>query len=69
MRYWHTPLLPDADFVAAAYRDHAFAPHWHDAYAAPVIEASAERYLIARSRRARPSRGTGPASSSRAHRR
>ncbi|AOK29180.1 hypothetical protein AQ611_06815 [Burkholderia singularis] len=69
MRYWHTPLLPDADFVAAAYRDHAFAPHWHDAYTAPVIEAGAERHLNVRLRRARPSRETWPASSSRAQRR
>ncbi|AJY42517.1 AraC family transcriptional regulator [Burkholderia humptydooensis] len=44
VRYWRTPLLPDADFVTATYRDHAFAPHWHDAYTIPVIEAGAERY-------------------------
>ncbi|KGR99062.1 AraC family transcriptional regulator [Burkholderia sp. ABCPW 111] len=44
VRYWRTPLLPDADFVTATYRDHAFAPHWHDAYTIPVIVAGAERY-------------------------
>ncbi|KWN80223.1 AraC family transcriptional regulator [Burkholderia ubonensis] len=44
-RYWRTPLLPDADLVTATYRDHAFAPHWHDAYTIPVIEAGAERYV------------------------
>jgi len=49
-RYWRTPLLPGADLVTATYRDHAFAPHWHDAYTIPVIEAGAERYTC---------RGTG----------
>ncbi|AVR11379.1 AraC family transcriptional regulator [Burkholderia thailandensis] len=44
VRYWRTPLLPEADFVTATYRDHVFAPHWHDAYTIPVIEAGAERY-------------------------
>ncbi|MBN3791019.1 AraC family transcriptional regulator [Burkholderia sp. Ac-20353] len=44
VRYWRTVLLPDADLVTATYRDHTFAPHWHDAYTIPVIEAGAERY-------------------------
>jgi AraC-like DNA-binding protein len=43
-RYWRTPLLPGADMVTAEYHDHAFAPHWHDAYTIPVIEAGAECY-------------------------
>ncbi|KWF29669.1 AraC family transcriptional regulator [Burkholderia pseudomultivorans] len=43
-RYWRTPLLPDADLLTATYRDHAFAPHWHDAYTIPVILEGAERY-------------------------
>lgn len=43
-RYWRTPLLPDADLVTATYRDHAFAPHWHDAYTIPVILEGAERF-------------------------
>lgn len=43
-RYWRTPLLPGADLVTAEYRDHAFAPHWHDAYTIPVIEDGAERF-------------------------
>ncbi|WP_179402562.1 AraC family transcriptional regulator [Burkholderia guangdongensis] len=43
-RYWRTPLLPDAELVTAEYREHAFAPHWHDAYTIPLIEAGAQRY-------------------------
>ncbi|MET3620867.1 AraC family transcriptional regulator [Burkholderia ambifaria] len=43
-RYWRTPLLPDADLLTATYRNHAFAPHWHDAYTIPVILEGAERY-------------------------
>ncbi|MBJ9965561.1 AraC family transcriptional regulator [Burkholderia seminalis] len=42
--YWRTPLLPDADLLTATYRDHAFAPHWHDAYTIPVILEGAERF-------------------------
>ncbi|KND55873.1 L-rhamnose operon transcriptional activator RhaR [Candidatus Paraburkholderia kirkii] len=41
-RYWRSPLVPDADMVTAEYHDHAFTPHWHDAYTVPVIEAGAE---------------------------
>lgn len=44
VRYWRTPLLPGADLVTAEYRDHAFTPHWHDAYTIPVIVAGAEGY-------------------------
>ncbi|TKC83907.1 AraC family transcriptional regulator [Trinickia terrae] len=44
VRYWRTPLLPGADMVTAEYLDHEFAPHWHDAYTIPVIEAGAEMY-------------------------
>ncbi|PXW26574.1 AraC family transcriptional regulator [Paraburkholderia caballeronis] len=46
-RYWRTPLLPGADLLTAEYHDHAFTPHWHDAYTIPVIEDGAEsfRYL------------------------
>jgi AraC-like DNA-binding protein len=43
-RYWRSPLVPGADMVTAEYYDHAFAPHWHDAYTVPVIEGGAERY-------------------------
>ncbi|MBN3805777.1 AraC family transcriptional regulator [Paraburkholderia sp. Ac-20336] len=43
-RYWRTPLLPGADLLTAEYRDHEFAPHWHDAYTIPVIVAGAECY-------------------------
>ncbi|WP_175871297.1 AraC family transcriptional regulator [Burkholderia sp. BCC0397] len=49
-RYWRTPLVPDADLLTATYRDHAFAPHWHDAYTIPVILEGAERFTY---------RGTG----------
>ncbi|AOJ12940.1 AraC family transcriptional regulator [Burkholderia vietnamiensis] len=44
-RYWRTPLLPDADLLTATYRNHTFAPHWHDAYTIPVILEGAERYM------------------------
>ena len=30
--------------VTAEYREHEFSPHWHEAYAVPVIEAGAEPY-------------------------
>lgn len=43
-RYWRTPLLPGADMLTAEYREHAFAPHWHEAYTVPMIEAGAEAY-------------------------
>ncbi len=43
-RYWRSPLLPGADMVTAEYREHEFAPHWHEAYTVPVIEAGAEAY-------------------------
>ncbi|WP_186265605.1 AraC family transcriptional regulator [Burkholderia gladioli] len=50
-RYWRTPLLPDADLVTASYREHRFAPHWHEAYTVPVIESGAERYAYRGGRR------------------
>ncbi len=43
-RYWRSPLVPGADMLTAEYYDHAFTPHWHDAYTVPVIEAGAEQY-------------------------
>jgi AraC-like DNA-binding protein len=43
-RYWRTPLIPGAEMLTAEYYDHEFTPHWHDAYAIPVIEAGAETY-------------------------
>ena len=43
-RYWRTPLVPGADMLTAEYREQAFPPHWHEAYAVPVIEAGAEAY-------------------------
>ena len=49
-RYWRTPLMPGADMLTAEYHDHEFTPHWHDAYAIPVIEAGAETYRYRGSR-------------------
>lgn len=43
-RYWRSPLVPGGDMVTAEYRDHEFSPHWHEAYAVPVIEAGAEMF-------------------------
>ncbi|WP_206952954.1 helix-turn-helix transcriptional regulator [Trinickia acidisoli] len=43
-RYWRSPLVPGADMLTAEYREHEFSPHWHEAYAVPVIEAGAEMY-------------------------
>lgn len=42
--YWRSPLVPGGDMLTAEYREHEFSPHWHDAYAIPVIEAGAEMY-------------------------
>lgn len=43
-RYWRSALLPGMDMVTAEYYEHEFSPHWHEAYAVPVIEAGAEMY-------------------------
>lgn len=43
-RYWRSPLLPGAEMLTAEYREHEFSPHWHEAYAVPVIEAGAEMF-------------------------
>jgi AraC-like DNA-binding protein len=43
-RYWRTPLVPGAEMLTAEYREHTFAPHWHEAYTVAVIEAGAEGY-------------------------
>lgn len=43
-RYWRSPLLPGGDMLTAQYYEHEFAPHWHDAFTIPVIEAGAERF-------------------------
>ncbi len=43
-RYWRSPLVPGGDMLTAEYREHEFSPHWHEAYAVPVIEAGAEMY-------------------------
>lgn len=50
-RYWRTPLVPGADMLTAEYREHEFAPHWHEAYTVPVIEAGAEAYAYRGARR------------------
>ncbi len=43
-RYWRSSLLPGAEMLTAEYREHEFSPHWHEAYAVPVIEAGAEMF-------------------------
>lgn len=43
-RFWRTPLLPDAELLTAEYYDHEFAPHWHDGFSIPVIQAGAQTY-------------------------
>ncbi len=50
-RYWRTPVVPGADMLTAEYREHEFAPHWHEAYTVPVIEAGAEAYAYRGARR------------------
>jgi len=43
-RYWRSPLLPGAEMLTAEYREHAFAPHWHEHYVFAVVTAGAEGY-------------------------
>jgi AraC-like DNA-binding protein len=43
-RYWRSPLLPDAELLTAQFCEHRFAPHWHDTFVIPVIEAGAQGY-------------------------
>jgi AraC-like DNA-binding protein len=50
-RFWRSPLVPGADMLTAEYREHEFAPHWHEAYTVPVIEAGAEAYAYCGARR------------------
>ncbi|HYD79060.1 MAG TPA: AraC family transcriptional regulator [Paucimonas sp.] len=44
-RYWRTPLMPDAELLTAEYYAQAFAPHWHETFSIPVIQAGAQSYL------------------------
>ncbi|MGY4641835.1 AraC family transcriptional regulator [Pseudomonas sp. TE24901] len=44
VRYWRSPILPDADLLSATYHRQRFAAHWHDTYTVSVIEAGAQRY-------------------------
>ncbi|VVE13030.1 helix-turn-helix domain-containing protein [Pandoraea terrigena] len=43
-QYWRSSLVPGGDMLTAEYNDHAFAPHWHDAYTFACIVEGAERY-------------------------
>jgi len=43
-RFWRSPLLPDAELLTAAYYAQEFAPHWHDSFSIPVIQAGAQTY-------------------------
>lgn len=43
-RFWRSPLLPDAELLTAEYYDHEFAPHWHDGFSIPIIQAGAQSY-------------------------
>lgn len=44
-RYWRTPLMPDAELLTAEYYAQEFAPHWHETFSIPVIQAGAQSYL------------------------
>lgn len=43
-RFWRSPLLPDAELLTAEFFDQEFAPHWHDGFSIPVIQAGAQTY-------------------------
>lgn len=43
-RFWRSPLLPDAELLTAEYFMQEFAPHWHEGFSIPVIEAGAQTY-------------------------
>lgn len=43
-RYWRTPLLPEAELLTAEYYEQEFAPHWHEGFSIPVIQAGAQSY-------------------------
>jgi AraC-like DNA-binding protein len=44
-RYWRTPLMPQAELLTAEYYAQEFAPHWHETFSIPVIQAGAQSYL------------------------
>lgn len=44
VRYWRSPLLPDAELLTAEYYAQEFAPHWHESFSIPVIQAGAQSY-------------------------
>lgn len=43
-RYWRSPLLPGAELLTAEFYEQKFAPHWHDSFCVPVIQAGAQSY-------------------------
>jgi len=49
-RFWRSPLLPDTELLTAQYYDHEFAPHWHEGFSIPVIQAGAQSYQYRGSR-------------------
>jgi len=46
-RYWRTPLPPDAALLTAEYHEQEFAPHWHEGFSIPVIQAAAQEHTSA----------------------
>jgi AraC-like DNA-binding protein len=43
-RMWRSPLLPGAELLTAQFYAQEFAPHWHEGFAIPVIQAGAQTY-------------------------
>jgi AraC-like DNA-binding protein len=43
-RYWRSPLLPGGELLTAEFYGQRFAPHWHDGFVVPIIEAGAQGY-------------------------
>lgn len=43
-RFWRSPLLPDTELLTAEYFNQEFAPHWHEGFSIPVIQAGAQSY-------------------------
>ena len=49
-RFWRSPLLPDTELLTAEYFTQEFAPHWHEGFAIPIIQAGAQSYRYRGSR-------------------
>ncbi len=50
-RFWRSPLLPDTELLTAEYFAQEFAPHWHEEFSIPIIEAGAQSYRYRGARR------------------